>query len=189
MSVFPMDQFPVLTTPRLVLRRFTHGDAPEIFAMKSDLEAIKYDSDPPMPDLAAALAEIDEMNGCFNEKKGIWWGIELKESRRLIGDLVFFFHGQQFYKADLGYGVARPYWQQGIATEAARAAITFAFETLRVHRVNVDTRIDNPGSVGLMRTLGFTHEGTRRECIRNEDGTYQSWALYGLLEAEYRQRF
>jgi hypothetical protein len=32
----------------------------------------------------------------------------------------------------------------------------------------------------------FDHEGVRRECIRNEDSSYQSWGLYGMLEDEYR---
>jgi hypothetical protein len=27
----------------------------------------------------------------------------------------------------------------------------------------------------------------RRECIRNDDGTYQSWALFGMLENEYHR--
>ena len=59
---------------------------------------------------------------------------------------------------------------------------------LGVHRLNVDTRIDNLASVRLMEKLGFRAEGVRRECIRNPDGTYQSWGLFGLLEEEYRRR-
>ena len=73
---------------------------------------------------------------------------------------------------DLGYTVARPYWRRGIATEAIRALLRFAFEDLHTHRVNVDTRMDNLASLRLMETLNFLPEGVRRECIRNPDGSY-----------------
>jgi len=85
--------------------------------------------------------------------------------------------------------VSRPYWRQGIATEAVRALMQFGFVAMHLHRINVDTRMDNIASVRLMKKLGFQHEGVRRECIRNEDGTYQSWGLFGMLEDEYRNLY
>jgi hypothetical protein len=48
-----------------------------------------------------------------------------------------------------------------------------------------DLEMDKFASVRLMQKLGFHHEGVRRECIRSEDGSYQSWGLFGLLENEY----
>ena len=66
--------------------------------------------------------------------------------------------------------------------------LRFGFETLALHRINVDTRMDNIASVRLVEKLGFRHEGVRRECIRNADGSYQSWGLFGILENEYWER-
>ena len=103
----------------------------------------------------------------------------------MIGGIGFYFWGRVYYKTDMGYTVARPYWRRGIATEALRAVMQFAFETLRLHRINVDSRMDNIASVRLMQKLGFRHEGVRRECIRSEDGSYQNWGLFGMLEEEY----
>jgi hypothetical protein len=37
------------------------------------------------------------------------------------------------------------------------------------------------------KKLGFRHEGVRRECMRNEDGTDHSLGFFGMLENEYRQ--
>jgi RimJ/RimL family protein N-acetyltransferase len=45
--------------------------------------------------------------------------------------------------------------------------------------------MDNIALVRLMHKLGFQHEGVRRECIRSEDGSYQNWGLFGMLEDEY----
>jgi ribosomal-protein-alanine N-acetyltransferase len=146
----------------------------------------KYDSDPPLHDISEAIKVINDIRDGFASKKSINWGICFKEDNRMIGNMGFYFYNQIFYKGDLGYTVARPYWRQGIATEAIRALMKFGFEMMRFHRINVDTRMDNLASVGLMQKLGFRHEGARRECIRSEDGTYQTWGLFGMLEDEYR---
>ncbi len=187
MCAFDFSAFPTLFTQRLVLRQFCPGDAADVFAIGSDPEVQKYDSDPPMQAVDEADAHIEKIGRLFAEQKAVFWAICLKEDQRVIGDVAFFFWGGEYYKADLGYGLARAHWRRGIASEAVWAAVCFGFETLRVHRINVDTRMDNLASVRLVEKLGFRQEGVRRECIRNPDGSYQNWGLYGLLEDEYRQ--
>jgi ribosomal-protein-alanine N-acetyltransferase len=187
MTEFDFSTFPTLITPRLVLRETVPGDAVDLFSYLSDPEVMKYDSpNVPMREMAEAVAAIEKSRQRFTSKEGITWSIVFKDGNQVIGDLGFTFEDRCYYKTDLGYSVARPYWRRGIATEAGRALMQFGFETLSLHRINVDTRMDNIASVRLMEKLGFRHEGVRRECIRNEDGTYQSWGLFGMLENEYR---
>jgi ribosomal-protein-alanine N-acetyltransferase len=187
MAEFDFSTFPTLTTPRLILRQPVAGDAADLFSYLSDPEVQKYDSpNVPMRELAEAVAAIEKARQHFASKRAILWSIALKDENRNIGWFGFYFEEQCTYKTDLGYTVSRPYWRRGIATEAVRALMQFGFETLGLHRINVDTRMDNIASVRLMQTLGFTYEGVRRECVLNEDGSYQSWGLYGMLENEYR---
>jgi ribosomal-protein-alanine N-acetyltransferase len=185
MMEFDFSTFPNLTTPRLILREIIPADAAELFSLHSDPEVQKYDSDPPMREIAEAVSAIAKTRQRFESKESIAWGIVLKDENRVIGGLGFYFWGHCYYKTDLGYSIARPYWRRGIATEALYALMQFGFERLGLHRINVDTRMDNIASVRLMQKLGFRHEGVRRECIRNEDGTYQNWGLFGMLEDEY----
>jgi ribosomal-protein-alanine N-acetyltransferase len=187
MNEFDFSTFPTLTTPSLVLRQTVPGDAADLFSYSSDPEVMKYDSPSvPMREMAEAVAAIENSRQRFVSKESINWSIVFKDENRVIGSLGFYFLDRVYYKVDLGYTVARPYWRRGIATEAGRALLQFGFETLHLHRINVDTRIDNIASVRLMEKLGFRYEGVRRECILNDDGTYQSWALFGMLENEYR---
>jgi len=185
MPEFDFSSFPTLTTRRLILRELVPGDAEDLFRFLGDPEVQKYDVDPVMQEVAQATAWIDNFKKHFMNHQVILWGICMKEDSRLIGDIAFMFFEKCYYKTDLGYTLARPYWRQGIMTEAALALLHFGFETMGLHRINVDTRMDNIGSVRLMQKLGFKHEGTRRECIRNEDGSYQDWGLFGMLEDEY----
>ncbi len=186
MPEFDFSTFPTLTTPRLALREILSTDAADLFSFHSDPIVQQYDSDPVMQDLIEAFAEIDKRKAWFDAKKAISWGITLKDEMRVIGTLGFYFWDREYYKTELGYTLARPYWRRGIASEAVRAVVRFGFETLGLHRINVDTRSDNLASMRLMQKLGFYPEGVRRECIRSADGSYQSWAMFGLLEQEYR---
>jgi len=188
MPEFDFSTFPILTTPRLILREIVPEDAADLFNMNSDSEVLKYDVDPVMQDVAEAARWIEKVRQYVAAKEALSWAVCLKQENRMIGDMVFIFWGKVYYKADLGYRIARPYWQRGIATEALRAMMQFGFETMHLHRINVDTRMDNIASVRLMQKLGFRHEGVRRECVRNEDGSYQDWGLYGMLENEYQGR-
>ena len=56
----------------------------------------------------------------------------------------------------LFYAIASEYRRQGYATEAARALVQFAFETLNVNRIVATTESDNEASMAVMRRLGFT---------------------------------
>lgn len=186
MPEFDFSTFPTLSTPRLILRELTPEDAADVFSFGSDAEVQKYDSDPAMQQAAEALEMIERRRQWFATRQAISWGIALKDENRIIGNLGFYFWDQVYYRTELGYTVARPYWRRGIATEAVRALLRFGFETLHLHRINVDTRMDNLASVRLIAALDFRHEGVRRECIRSADGSYQDWGIFGMLENEYR---
>lgn len=65
-------------------------------------------------------------------------------------------------ETELGYWIARPYWGQGIATEAGRALIGNARESLRLKRLVAGHFVDNPASGSVLRKLGFRPTGRTR---------------------------
>jgi [ribosomal protein S5]-alanine N-acetyltransferase len=178
--------FPTLTTERLVLREMTAGDAEDLFAFLGDPEVQRYESSLDLlADVAQASRQIEEIARRYRSRQAITWGVTLRGEDRVIGAFALYFWEQRMYTGDLGYTLARPYWRQGIATEAGRAIVKFGFEEMRVHRLNADARTDNSASVRLLARLGFTHEGVRRECVLNADGTWENWGVFGVLESEY----
>ncbi|MBZ4415832.1 GNAT family N-acetyltransferase [Myxococcus sp. RHSTA-1-4] len=54
----------------------------------------------------------------------------------------------------------------------------------RVLRVELYVRADNSRAIALYRSMGFTHEGSRRAFLRADDGTLVDDLLMGLLLAE-----
>ncbi len=63
---------------------------------------------------------------------------------------------------EFGYWVARPFWGQGIATEAGRALIANARDSLRLPRLVAGHFIDNPASGRVLDKLGFRPTGVTR---------------------------
>ncbi|MEV6596183.1 GNAT family N-acetyltransferase [Actinoplanes sp. NPDC051346] len=62
--------------------------------------------------------------------------------------------------ADLGYRLVRRFWRKGLATEASRALLRHAFDTVGQNRVIAQTMAVNSGSRGVMRAIGMRYVRT-----------------------------
>jgi ribosomal-protein-alanine N-acetyltransferase len=81
----------------------------------------------------------------------------------------------------LGYWMGKPFARHGYMTAAVRAAIPFAFSTLRLHRLEAACIPTNNGSIKLLEKTGFVREGYARDylCI---NGIWQDHLLYARLK-------
>jgi ribosomal-protein-alanine N-acetyltransferase len=72
----------------------------------------------------------------------------------------------------LGYAIGRAWWDQGIATEAARAAVEWATTAFDLVRIWASTDVRHVRSQRVMEKLGM-----RREAIREKDGVGRNGEL------------
>ncbi|WP_369977795.1 GNAT family N-acetyltransferase [Xanthomonas bundabergensis] len=63
---------------------------------------------------------------------------------------------------DLGYALLRPYEGHGYASEAARAVLAYAQDTLALPRLCAIVSPDNARSTRLLEALGFAAQGRTR---------------------------
>jgi len=77
----------------------------------------------------------------------------------------------------LGYWMGAPYARQGHMSAAVHAIVPFAFDTLRLHRLEAACIPTNVASVRLLERTGFMREGYARQylCI---NGMWQDHLLY-----------
>ena len=181
---FDFSTFPTLATARLNLRKIMPGDAADLFSLHSDPVVFQYDSNQPFQELSEAVRLVERIDQDFAARQGITWGIAIKGEERVVGQAAFYFQGD--FQVFLAYRVARPYWGRGIATEAGRALLLFGFDTLGLHRMNVDIWSENAASVRVVEKLGFRKEGERRDAMRKKDGAYTGLEFWGMMEDEYR---
>ena len=85
--------------------------------------------------------------------------------------------------ATLGYWMGEPHAGKGFMSRAVRAAIGFAFATLRLHRVEAACLPHNDASVQLLEGIGFAREGYARAYLRI-NGAWQDHLLFALVETD-----
>lgn len=174
---------PIIETERLILRRMRLQDAEDLFAYGSDPEVTRTTTWPThlsIDDSRAFLTMVLEQYEC-GEHAG--WGIEHRADGKFIGTVGFGSFTQNGYVAELGYVIARPYWGQGLTTEAARAVIRFGFDYLGLHRIQATCLVDNVGSYRVMEKAGMRFEGILRGS-RYVKGRFDDIRMYGVLRGD-----
>ena len=114
----------------------------------------------------------------------IVWGLCLQgQEEAVIGRIAL----QDFTNqtiAELAYWLARPFWGQGIMSEALQTVVHFTFNELELHRLWAGTDPRNLASCRLLERNGFEREGVLRQTTHRDDGWVDT-AVYGLLRVDY----
>ena len=89
------------------------------------------------------------------------------------------------YSAEVGYWLAEPFWNRGIATEALRLFTGYAFTELNLLRLFAVPLADNPGSIRVLEKAGYLREGTlRSSCVKY--GQAKDQVLYAAVNPAWR---
>ena len=145
----------MLETQRLVLREFQHEDLDALAAILCDRETMRYY---PVSFDSAAVADWIQRNRTryANHGHGLWAMI-LKSTRELIGDCGLVRQSVDAVdEIEIGYHVRRDLWNQGYASEAARACRDYGFANLKVDRLISLIRPENLASRRVAEKNGMT---------------------------------
>jgi RimJ/RimL family protein N-acetyltransferase len=139
-----------LFTPRLHLRCPVHADAPAVIAIAGDWDVARRLGRVPHPYTREHFRFFIEQVVTSEPT----WAIVERRSGELVGIIGLIPH-DEFPSAELGYYVGRPYWGQGLATEAAQAIVRMGFETNGYSKLTSRYHADNPASGRVLSKLGF----------------------------------
>ncbi len=176
---------PQIETPRLVLREIRASDADATFATFSDAQTMEFYGEAPHQSVEESRALIRAIADWYARRQGIRWGITRRGADEVIGSCGLFKFDEGFSRAETGYELRRAYWRQGIMAEAMRGLLGFGFGAMGLHRIEASVDGANERSQGLLRKLGFTHEGTLRQRFAWQ-GRFIDEHYFGLLRDEWR---
>lgn len=174
---------PTLRTERLILRPFSLADAEEVHEIVSDRE-IAYNTahiPHPYPE-GMALEWIDRITSRWDTGESAVFAATLPEHGKIVGAIGLEIEPHH-RRAELGYWVARPFWNSGYATEGARAVVAFGFRELGLNRVSAHYYSRNPASGKVMEKIGMKYEGRMRKHVLKW-GVFEDIELYGILADE-----
>lgn len=147
-----------IDTPRLTLRPPARQDTVRLTALINDVDIARMTTHIPHPygpaeaEAFLALAEAGRRQGDLHfliehPGEGVVGGLGLMA--RQAG-------------TEIGYWLGRPYWGQGLATEAVKAALAWAARTGGRRQVHAWHFNDNPASGWVLTKAGFLYTGVRR---------------------------
>jgi [ribosomal protein S5]-alanine N-acetyltransferase len=110
----------------------------------------------------------------FRSDETLIGGIGLSNVRRGVAET-----------ASLGYWIGEPYARQRYMTAALALILDFAFERLRLHRVEAACLPTNVPSRTLLQRTGFQQEGYARSYLLI-DGKWQDHLLFAILREDPR---
>lgn len=174
-----------LRTDRLLLRPFHHGDADAVQALAGERAIAENTLSIPYPYPPGAAAEwITSHVEQRAAGRSAPFAVERLADGALLGAAGLDLEPEHA-AAELGYWIGTPYWGSGYATEAARAVIAYAFDSLGLHRVHARHFARNPASGRVLEKLGLRHEGRQRGAVRKW-GEHLDVELYAVIRDEWR---
>jgi ribosomal-protein-alanine N-acetyltransferase len=173
-----------LSTSRLLLRPLQLADADRMFlGWATDMEVVKYLSWKPHLSVDETKRIISYWMSNYPDPKFYIWGIQVKQGP-LIGTISIHSIHDGFERGEVGYALAKPYWNQGYATEALQGIVDYAFGTIAFNRLEAHHSIYNPASGAVLIKAGFQHEGVLRQFYRSNDG-FQDSSIYAILKKDW----
>ena len=147
-----------IQTKRLVLRELKLNDAAAFSKLASDYDISKMTGSLPHP-LPLYSAEFKIMYLRHQKHRGLAYPYAITlDGGELIGVMDLFCSAPDSV-LEIGYWIGKPYWGQGLSTEAAQGIINEAHDTLGVNALMAGAFADNPGSLRVLEKLGFKPTG------------------------------
>lgn len=146
----------VIETKRLFLRKWRAGDLSTMAAINQDPKVMEHF--PSVKTMEETKAFIDGNKALFDEVGYCFYAAELKNTHELIGfiGIAPVYDMPCAPAIEIGWRLGSKFWGQGFATEAAKAVIDYAFNTLQLDEIVAFTATTNKRSELVMQRLGFT---------------------------------
>ncbi|HYH80384.1 MAG TPA: GNAT family protein [Longimicrobium sp.] len=177
-----------VVTPRLVIRCYRPEDAPALeAAIHASLDHLRpwlpWAHDEPEP-LQAKVERLRMFRGKFDLDQDYVYATFSADESRLVGGTGL--HPRVGPDAlEIGYWIAAPDAEKGLATEAGAALTRVAFDIVGVRRMEIRCDPRNVRSAAVPRKLGYTHEATLRGRVAIPGGPAHDVMSWILLRDDY----
>ncbi|MEQ1728164.1 MAG: GNAT family protein [Vicinamibacterales bacterium] len=185
---------PVLSTGDVVLREVRSGDASALVSLLTTPEITRFISPPPQTadgfERFIAASQRLRASG-----EGACFAVTLRDYHTAIG--IFQVRqvmpsedearqiGGAMDTAEWGFALGYPFWGTGVFEQSAALVMEFAFERIRVHRLEARCAVKNArGSKALLK-VGAVPEGILRKAFI-ADGEHLDQVLYAIVEHDWR---
>jgi len=178
------DPFPVLETPRLILRQMKITDTDDMYEYAQSQEITEYLLWRPHPSSDVTRRYLKSIQKLYRKGKMPDWALENKENGKMIGTCGFADIDENNFIGEVGYVLNKNYWGRGLAAEALSAVIDFGFKVLELQRIEARFMVGNGRSKRVMEKCGMNFEGILRSSMYVKD-RFRDIGICSILRSEY----
>jgi ribosomal-protein-alanine N-acetyltransferase len=178
--------------PPVALRALRVDDEEQWHQVRRENEAFVKPWEPTMPPGSEVRAPVTfrqfvrELDAEGRAGRALPWVIDVADE--IVGQVHIFGivrGGEQ--SAAAGYWLAEAWTRHGIASRALALAIDHCLGPAHLHRVEVNIRVDNVASLGVVRRLGLRDEGIRERYL-HIDGKWRDHRSFAITTEELEGR-
>lgn len=154
-----MEVKPILETERLILRQWRDDDVAPFAAMNADPQVTAALGIKPDPSGTKAL--VERISAGFQQNGFGLWAVEVRGIAPFIGFTglsIPRFEAPFMPAVEVGWRLAFAHWGKGYATEGARAAVNFGFNTVGLAEIVSFASAANIRSHAVMKRLGMRYD-------------------------------
>lgn len=145
---------PTIQTSRLVLRPWRADDADTWFSILQEQGILHYFPNPKPPPREKADSYIAHHQKQWEERGYGHWAVVTPEDGQVVG-----WNGLEYLpelgETEVAFLLSSRVWGRGYASEAARAALNFGFETARLDKIIGLVHPDNIASISVLEKCGL----------------------------------
>jgi RimJ/RimL family protein N-acetyltransferase len=176
-----------IVTERLTLRLMTADDLDDVVAYQGREDVCRYLLHEPRSreELVPRIAEWGAATRIAQDDDYLQLAIQLEQ--RVIGHMYLNLASAENLQGEIGWTLHPDFFGRGYATEASRAILALAFDTIGLHRMRAELDPRNDASVALCLRLGMRHEATFRQDMWFK-GEWADTGVYAILAEEWLVR-
>lgn len=178
------ENLPDLYTNRIRLRKINQNDLEQLFSFLSNDNVTRYMIIDKIQDIKVVEKMINFMIDGYKNNRPTPWAISLKENDEMIGICGFSKCDSQNRKAEVGYILSDKHWRKGIATEALKVVVDYAFNYMNLNKIEARCISKNVASENVMLKANMKLDAILREEKLHKQ-FYVDLKLYSILKEEY----
>ncbi len=175
-----------MRTNRLILRNWRPEDLAPFAQMTKDHQVMEFFPATLNKEESDHLAQ--QFKELIDKHQYGFWAVELIEKGQFIGFIGLNNITFPEIALEIGWRIAFPHWGKGYATEGAKAALDFAFNTLQAKEVVADAIPSNVRSRAVMKKLGMKHNPADDYDKPNRAPNLTRHVLYRITKSDWEAK-
>ncbi len=171
-------------TPRLILREFCETDFDLFCELERHPETYHYETASPNAERTREYLQKAQQDALQPLRTRYRLAVTIQPCDDVRGRVTLALLNDSIREWEIGWAIHPQDWGKGIATEAAKCLLVFAFAELQAHRVVAFSHAENAASLRMMGKRGMQQDGRLRETRLWHD-QWSDEVVYSILDHEW----